>query len=208
MGGVYTRLVADGVAHGAEPFSLHVAAGLVALAMHEADTGDRPLAVGLGLEPWEVQALFLHLFPDAWPLVEPGLTACGAPEADEAALSALLWYHAAGSGPFDRALVRMVARRCLRPNHLWQDLGLGSRRELGVLMQRHFPVLAARNTADMKWKKFLYRALCSATGYGMCTAPICTDCDDFTSCFGAESGESLLAATRNGRHPAVPEQRL
>jgi len=203
---VYTQLTGQGIAHGAEPFELHVSSCLVAIAIQEARAGIAPLASGLGLESWEIRNLFLHMFPDAMPVID-GLDMTMVPADDEEeALREILWYHSAQSGVFARLLVRMVARRCQRPNHLWQDLGLGSRRELSALMQRHFPTLAARNTQDMKWKKFFYRMICSTTGYTLCVAPVCSECDEFDDCFGAEDGESILAHIRNDRLPP-PEAR-
>jgi nitrogen fixation protein NifQ len=92
----------------------------------------------------------------------------------------------------------MIARRAQRPNHLWQDLGLDSRRDLSELMTRHFKPLAMRNTQDMKWKKFFYRTICSDAAYSLCTAPSCGECDDFDHCFGEETGQSLLARARRG----------
>jgi nitrogen fixation protein NifQ len=63
-------------------------------------------------------------------------------------------------------------------------------------MQRHFALLAGRNTQDMKWKKFFYRMICREDGFSMCVAPSCSECGDFDGCFGDESGESLLARVR------------
>ena len=206
--GVYTRLTGQGISHGAETFTLHVAASLIAIAMQEARDGEQPVTAGLGLAPWELRALFLDLFPGAAELLEGVHGAAGEPEADERALRDLLWYHAAGTGTFERMLVKMVARRCQRPNHLWQDLGLGNRSQLGLLMQRYFPTLASRNVSDMKWKKFFYRTMCSAADFTMCTAPVCSECDDFDACFGPEDGESLLAAVRNDRPIKAWEARL
>jgi nitrogen fixation protein NifQ len=91
----------------------------------------------------------------------------------------------------------MIARRCKWPHHLWQDLGLRDRRELSALMRRHFSPMAARNHGDMKWKKFLYRMICGSEGFILCTSPVCSDCDDFENCFGAEDGEARLARVRN-----------
>jgi nitrogen fixation protein NifQ len=93
-------------------------------------------------------------------------------------------------------LAAMLARRAQSPDHLWQDLGLRNRGELSRLMARHFRPLAARNSQDMKWKKFLYRMICRDAGYSLCTAPSCGECADFAACFGDESGESRLAQTR------------
>jgi nitrogen fixation protein NifQ len=77
-----------------------------------------------------------------------------------------------------------------------QDLGLTNRGELSRLMQRHFALLARRNTQDMKWKKFFFRMICRDEGYRLCAAPCCSECSDFNACFGDESGESLLARVR------------
>lgn len=87
-------------------------------------------------------------------------------------------------GSLEMAVV--VAHGCLGDDHLWQDLGLASRAELGELMQRNFPRLAARNDRDMKWKKFLYRQLCEMEGLVICRSPSCEVCCDHALCFGPE----------------------
>jgi nitrogen fixation protein NifQ len=196
---VYTRLTGHGVAHGSDPFDLHVLACVISMAVREAHDEGTALARGLGLEGWEVRALFLDQFPGAMALLDDMVLDCGPVENDESALRDILWFHSAGTGTLARVMVKMVARRCQRPNHLWQDLGLGSRRELSALMSRHFPRLSERNIHDMKWKKFLYRMICSSTGFSLCVAPVCSECEDFDDCFGAEDGESLLARAGNGR---------
>jgi nitrogen fixation protein NifQ len=203
---VYTRLTGQGVAHGSDPFDLHILACIISLAAQEAEEEGIGLAQGLGLEGWELRALFLDQFPGAVGLLEGWTLECGDVANDESALRDILWFHSAGTGTLSRALVKMVARRCQRPNHLWQDLGLGSRRELSALVNRHFPKLAERNSHDMKWKKYFYRMICSATGFSLCVAPVCSECDDFDDCFGAEDGESLLARVGNGRGKAAPAQ--
>jgi nitrogen fixation protein NifQ len=93
-------------------------------------------------------------------------------------------------------LAAMVARRAMEPNHLWEDLGLRERPELSRLLMRHFAPLAARNTKNMRWKRFFYRMLCEDDGFVMCTTPVCTQCNDFDLCFGEESGESRMAERR------------
>jgi nitrogen fixation protein NifQ len=64
-------------------------------------------------------------------------------------------------------------------------------------MNRHFAPLARRNRQDMKWKKFFYRMTCSEEGFSLCAAPVCSECCDFQTCFGDESGPSLLARSRS-----------
>jgi nitrogen fixation protein NifQ len=90
-------------------------------------------------------------------------------------------------------LASILTRRSMSPRHLWQDLGLSSRDELSRLMRERFSRLAARNTDNMKWKKYFYRCLCELEGFTLCAAPTCRECNDFPNCFGDETGQSLFA---------------
>ena len=104
-------------------------------------------------------------------------------------VTALLLDHAdaAVGSAADRAEVAgLVALACLGDNHLWQDLQLANRGELGVLLRRWFPALAAKNTGDMKWKKFFYKQLCERAEIHACRAPSCAVCSDHAACFGPE----------------------
>jgi nitrogen fixation protein NifQ len=176
---------------------IHIVASILSLALTEAGAGLCTVSEATGLAGDDLADLETDLFPN-----RPGLFArlaylpppiCGD---DEACLRRLLRGAASDGSKLQIRLADMVARRCQRPNHLWQDLGLRNRQELGQLMNRHFPVLAQRNRSDMKWKKFLYRTICRDDGYSLCVAPSCSECDDFDHCFGEESGESLLARIR------------
>lgn len=84
------------------------------------------------------------------------------------------------------AVIGIVVAACLGEDHLWQDLGLWSRAELTAMLRYNFPALAAKNSHDMKWKKFLYKQLCEAEGLYVCRAPSCGECVDFEKCFGPE----------------------
>jgi len=102
---------------------------------------------------------------------------------------ALLLAHAdaaAGSAEDIARMAETVAVACLGDNHLWQDLQLPSRAELTALMAHWFPALKARNSADMKWKKFLYKQLCERAEIQICKAPSCAVCSDHPLCFGPE----------------------
>jgi len=81
-----------------------------------------------------------------------------------------------------------VAAACLGDNHLWQDLGLANRQELSDLLGARFPVLYAKNTGNMKWKKFFYKQLCERAEIRACRAPSCAVCGDYAACFGPEEG--------------------
>ena len=83
-------------------------------------------------------------------------------------------------------LAYAVASAAMAQNHLWEDMGLPSRKVLSDLMREHFPALAAKNTGDMKWKKFFYRQLCERAGVPICKSPQCGDCSDYPICFGPE----------------------
>ncbi|MCB1894009.1 MAG: nitrogen fixation protein NifQ [Rhodocyclaceae bacterium] len=150
--------------------------------------GCLPADFGLGRDGFE-DLLRIH-FPDlAWRLPEGMPTArsdavARALELDD--LVALMVRHADASVPGSRSMATVVAHGCLGSDHLWQDLGLASRRELSHLMRCNFPDLAMRNSRDMKWKKFLYRLLCEEEGLLICRSPSCDLCGEFDHCFGPE----------------------
>ena len=83
-------------------------------------------------------------------------------------------------------LAAAIATAAQRDNHLWQDMGLPSRRELNAILRQRFPTLAALNVGDMKWKKFFYRQLCERAGVPICKSPSCGVCVDHSVCFGPE----------------------
>lgn len=101
-------------------------------------------------------------------------------------LVALLQSGRAGQDSNEKLLAGIIAAACIGSDHLWQDLGLRSRKDLSELMQRNFPALAARNDRDMKWKKFLYKQLCAQEAIYVCRSPSCEVCSDYKNCFGPE----------------------
>jgi len=124
------------------------------------------------------------------PTLPPALWALRGRREDEVAdVMSLLLDHAdpAAGGAAEAARVaETVAVACLGDQHLWQDLQFGSRAELSALMRHWFPALVARNHADMKWKKFLYKQLCEREELFICKAPSCAECSDRPLCFGPE----------------------
>ncbi|MBK1666068.1 hydrogenase [Rhodospirillum rubrum] len=195
-----------------DAFDHHVLACMVAIAGSEGS-----LTAGLGLSAAEVTRLIETRVPEARGLLV-GLNddqGPGEEALEEEDLRALLIEHGAsasdkhgasgsnrpgacgsdrqGAGEIEFWLAAILARRSLRPNHLWQDLGLRARSDLSGLLVRHFPGLAARNVQNMKWKKFFYRELCRREGVVVCKAPHCAACDDHAHCFGGEDGPALLA---------------
>jgi nitrogen fixation protein NifQ len=102
-------------------------------------------------------------------------------------------------------LAYAVASAAMGENHLWQDMGLPSREYLSDFLQSHFPALAAKNTGDMKWKKFFYRQLCERADVPICRSPRCADCCDFDVCFGPEEAsphDSSCACLTDDQPPA------
>ncbi|MEO5659862.1 MAG: nitrogen fixation protein NifQ, partial [Polaromonas sp.] len=92
----------------------------------------------------------------------------------------------AGPKQASDAVAWALACASLGNNHLWQDLCLPSRGELSALIGRWFPRLAARNTQNMKWKKFFYKQLCERADLVICRSPSCGVCADYPQCFGPE----------------------
>lgn len=101
-------------------------------------------------------------------------------------LRELLKQHRADLHPLESAMADMVAAGCLGGDHLWRDLGLPDRKQLGDLLTLFFPTLAVRNDRDMKWKKFFYKQLCEQEGGYVCRAPSCEECAVYDDCFGEE----------------------
>ncbi len=143
--------------------------------------GDQPLIRGIS------EAAYARLRSVCTPDAPPcnGLAAKPAfDEFDE--LFELLCEHAEPRCELTTWLAAAIATAAQRDQHLWQDMGLPSRRELSAILQTRFPALAARNDRDMKWKKFFYRQLCERAGVPICKSPNCADCSDYMLCFGPE----------------------
>jgi len=163
-----------------------------------------PAAQPLGLDGAAFQALLVRYFPTAandLPEFTGAADAVGCPalrsEEYDDLLQLLLAYRSDGSDETTLWLASAVAAACLGQNHLWQDLGLANRQELSELLKTRFAALYARNTGNMKWKKFFYKQLCERAGVNACRAPSCQVCGDYFQCFGPE--EALLSGLgRNG----------
>lgn len=154
-------------------------------------TSDGVLNRPLGLAPKAFRTLLARYFPEA----------CNGPEwAEEAASSgcpalrveefddllALLLAHRSDDSDETAWLASAVAAACMGNDHLWQDLGLANRQELSDLLRDHFGPLFAKNTGNMKWKRFFYKQLCDQAEVNLCKAPSCRVCADYKLCFGPE----------------------
>ena len=150
-----------------------------------------PFVPALGLDPAAFTALLGTLFPHFIPsqswLAAQCATVCNGGALDEFPdLLQLLLDHRATADERHRNIAHLVATACMGGDHLWQDLGLPERRALSALLSEHFPALAAKNTGDMKWKKFFYKQLCEREGINACKSPSCVSCCDYAQCFGTE----------------------
>jgi nitrogen fixation protein NifQ len=143
--------------------------------------GVLPHALGLGAERFA--DLWLRYFPGPQLILLEGRHE-DIPELDD--IEQLLLDYRAGLRDSEVWLARIVAWGCAGRDHLWQDLGLANRQELTLLMETAFPALAALNSGDMKWKKFIYRHYCQRDGIYVCPAPSCGVCIDYAKCFAAE----------------------
>lgn len=185
-----------GLARGSaqDSFDIHIVASVLALALLETNGDKAALIQNIGLEKSALLELIGAMFPgaiDAFENVRDGII--NESDEEEKSVRDILGMYSTGAGRLERHLAAIIARRCKSPHHLWQDLGLRNREELSWLMKRHFARLAEKNQHNMKWKKFLYRMVCRSEGFKLCTAPVCSECDDFEDCFGGEDGEARLA---------------
>jgi nitrogen fixation protein NifQ len=144
----------------------------------------------LGLSRMQMDALLARHFPNC-PLALA--SACpvaivfqNAVHADFiAALRAMLLAHVGDAVGQDDAdcLASIIAHACLRPDHLWRDLGVDGREAVSDMLERYFPTLAARNVANLRWKKFLALTLAETLGVEPGPAPGCPGCEDYAFCF-------------------------
>jgi len=151
-------------------------------------SGDSVLPDCLGLDPAQFSLLLQSHFPDAFISAQApsGIELDYARMLEREDLIKLLQLFRKEDNQETEWIIGLIVSACLGSDHLWQDLGLWKRSELSALLNYNFPALAARNTKDMKWKKFLYKQLCEAEGLYLCRAPSCEVCADYNHCFGPE----------------------
>ncbi len=151
--------------------------------------GDGALPDHLGLGPEQFTAMMGYFFGD---LAISGEAVSGRKTdfsrmLEREDLTNFLMRHSAGPDPNETAWISgILVAGCLGEDHLWHDVGLWSRRDLSHLIIFNFPGIAALNTRDMKWKKFIYKQLCEAEGIYICRAPSCEVCADYRHCFEPE----------------------
>lgn len=73
-------------------------------------------------------------------------------------------------------LAPLIAKTSIEMGHLYSDLGLPNREEMGKLMSANFSTLAKLKPLDVRWKKYLYDCIGK-------TAPACAKCTDISNCF-------------------------
>lgn len=141
-----------------------------------------------GMEQKYFSSLFTKHFPGVAvaPFFDIGqpLDIERAPEVDD--LKQLFMEHAVDTGEQAQMMTTVLVAGCMGNDHLWQDMGFWSRKDLSRFIEIGFPALAAKNDKDMKWKKFFYKQLCIGEGVYICRAPSCAVCADYSVCFGPE----------------------
>jgi nitrogen fixation protein NifQ len=144
------------------------------------------LPPGLGLDEEVFAALLSRHFPCMQLVIRRNASASDERELEYEDVRALILEHRANLDVSEIWMAEIVTTACMASDHLWQDLGLWSRKYLTQLMTQNFPTLAAKNDKDMKWKKFLYKQLCEREEIRVCRAPSCEVCADYAKCFGPE----------------------
>jgi nitrogen fixation protein NifQ len=156
-------------------------------------------ALGLDIRSFQnlLQTRFPHFAPPlCWLAAQQRKDGKGGTLDEFSDLLQLLLDHRAEADEHHRNVAHLVATACMGGDHLWQDLGLPDRKALSALLSGHFPSLAAKNTGDMKWKKFFYKQLCEREGINACRSPSCAACCDYAKCFGAEEGDAIFQIVR------------
>ena len=155
--------------------------------------GESALPKNLGLDDDEIKRLLEYYFPNdiaiAAELVAASLSVDRVDVArlDEfEELLSLMTTQRRNENEYEVLIAKIVTSACMGSDHLWQDLGLWSRKDLSSLLSENFPSLAAKNTKNMKWKRFFYKQLCDAEGIYVCRSPSCEVCADYKVCFAPE----------------------
>ena len=164
-----TRAVAPfsaGIAKATSVASAQRLARVIGSVMGHAQTGDLPLfAWTLGLPQDRLLQMIATLFPELGQIEPVSAAKYATLLRREPPLFAELvaWLSAQGSSGHAANhvewMARAVAAAAQGERHLWQDMGLRQRSELSSVLQDYFPALHARNTAALKWKKFLYLSM-------------------------------------------------
>ena len=156
------------------------------LASQSASEGDMPHGLGLAARDYD-KMMAAH-----FPVVQlprsrmPGNAKFIAREDEFDELLTLISSHGIDGSAETSRMATLTAVGCMGGNHLWQDMGLWSRKDLSFLIQANFPELKVKNDKDMKWKKFFYKQLCMAEGIYVCRSPSCEVCPDYNDCFTVE----------------------
>ncbi|RQW62121.1 nitrogen fixation protein NifQ [Vibrio viridaestus] len=98
-------------------------------------------------------------------------------------LSSLLFEHLNKNRLFAEEMAHVLTLACMGTQHLWKDIGMPQRPLLTQLFGYFFPQLREMNDKNMRWKRFLYRQLCSSGGDYVCRSPSCETCTSFSECF-------------------------
>jgi nitrogen fixation protein NifQ len=151
-------------------------------------TGEGALPNALGLGESQFERLLAERFPGH--RLNPAALSGKSPNfsrmLEKQDLECFLRRFAAAQNQETEWIIAIIVAACLGSDHLWQDLGLWSRKELSAMLSHNFPEMAACNHRDMKWKKFIYKQLCAEEGLYVCRAPSCEVCQDYPACFGDE----------------------
>jgi len=156
------------------------------LSSQVAGMGDMPRYLGLKRD--EFTQLMQHHFSgiDLEQFDHYGKELDEARNDEHAELRQLYTSHADAEPQVTEWVADILVAGCMGGDHLWQDLGMWSRKDLTALIRSAFAPLADKNVHDMKWKKFFYKQLCIQEGVYTCRAPSCQVCADYQECFAPE----------------------
>ena len=182
---VYRALIDSPAPLGIAAEDRHLFACLLAVAAQESS----PPETALGLNPGQLQELLRAFFPGAR-LPQPERSDLPPPPGNDELLELLL-AHVPQDGqghpqPAALWLASILAARAAHPGHLWVAMGLFERPQLTAAIRRHLPSLAAANHQGMRWKRYLFKEICTRNGGLLCKSPNCGVCSDYALCFATD----------------------
>lgn len=182
---IYRPLIDSPAPQGVAAEDRHLFACLLAVAAQE--SANPAVALGLSAAEWaELREIF---FPMAvLPPIETPDTP--PPPINEEVLDLLL-AHVPSDGQGNPQLPALWLAKCLaaraaHPGHLWVAMGLLERPQLSAAIRRHLPSLATANHQGMRWKRYLFKEICTRNGGLLCKSPNCGVCSDYALCFAPD----------------------
>lgn len=185
---VYRKLIDSPAPAGTLPEDRHLFACLLSAASDE----PWPVRDALGITDNDIEFLLQTFFPKAdASVIQKEKNETTKPPTRNEEITELILTHVRTDGDatakrLSEIMAKIISARTAHEGHLWVGMGFFERPQLTASIRRHLPTMADANNKGMRWKRFLFKALCDKTGANLCKAPTCGECSDYALCFAPD----------------------